>query len=67
LEGFVKEIDQKRLFATLRSHCIEGCFGDPRWGGNDGGAMWRWFGYTTPAEDTLDQPDPHRKQVADGV
>ena len=51
LEGFPGTIDQKRLFAMLRNHCIEGCFGDPRWGGNDGALMWRWFGYVKPAED----------------
>jgi gluconate 2-dehydrogenase gamma chain len=38
-------IDQRTLFATLRGHCIEGCFADPRWGGNRDGAMWRWYGY----------------------
>ncbi|HEY0481136.1 MAG TPA: gluconate 2-dehydrogenase subunit 3 family protein [Kofleriaceae bacterium] len=38
-------IDQKKLFATLRAHCIEGCFADPSHGGNRGGAMWRWYGY----------------------
>jgi gluconate 2-dehydrogenase gamma chain len=36
---------QQRLFAVLRAHCIEGCFADPRWGGNAEGGMWRWFGY----------------------
>lgn len=43
--------------ALLRDHCIEGCFADPRWGGNRDGVMWRWFGYVTPA-----QPF-HRKEV----
>ena len=38
-------IDQKRLFATLRGHCIEGCFADPRWGGNRDEVVWRWIGY----------------------
>jgi gluconate 2-dehydrogenase gamma chain len=44
LEG-VSGFDQKTLFATLRGHCLEGCFADPRWGGNKDGAMWRWYGY----------------------
>ncbi len=51
LEPMPAELDQKRLFATLRGHCIEGCFCDPRWGGNADGQMWRWFGYTADAED----------------
>ncbi len=67
LDGFPAELDQKRFFATLRGHCIEGCFGDPRWGGNEGGAMWRWFGYTTPAQDDLDDPPPQQREVADGL
>ena len=34
----------------LRSHAIEGCFGDPRWGGNAGGAGWALLGYPGPRE-----------------
>jgi len=45
LAGFPAGLDQKKLFATLRAHCIEGCFSDPKHGGNRGGAMWRWYGY----------------------
>jgi len=41
----VSGFDQKALFATLRGHCLEGCFADPRWGGNKDGTMWRWYGY----------------------
>jgi hypothetical protein len=51
LIGFPPEVDQQRLFATFRNHCIEGCFADPRWGGNRDGLMWRWFGYLQPAEE----------------
>jgi gluconate 2-dehydrogenase gamma chain len=51
LAGMPAEIDQPKFFATLRGHCIEGCFADPRWGGNRDGLMWRWFGYLTAAED----------------
>ncbi|MDQ3951600.1 MAG: gluconate 2-dehydrogenase subunit 3 family protein [Actinomycetota bacterium] len=51
VEGMPADVDQKRLFATLRAHCIEGCFADPRWGGNRGGLMWEWLGcLTSPQE-----------------
>ncbi|HET6211143.1 MAG TPA: gluconate 2-dehydrogenase subunit 3 family protein [Jatrophihabitans sp.] len=46
-------LDQRRAFAMLRSHCIEGCFADPRWGGNRDFLMWRWLGYGEPATDYL--------------
>lgn len=51
LDGLDAAIDQKRLFATLRRHCLQGCFADPRWGGNKGKVMWRALGYLQPAED----------------
>ncbi|MFI8434414.1 gluconate 2-dehydrogenase subunit 3 family protein [Streptomyces sp. NPDC079020] len=41
---------QPAAFALLRAHCIEGCFGDPRWGGNREAVIWHWYGYPTPAE-----------------
>jgi hypothetical protein len=44
-------IDQKLLFGTFRRHCIQGCFADPRWGGNKDRLMWRAIGYLQPAED----------------
>lgn len=53
LEGFPKNIDQKKFFEVLRKHCIQGCFADPRWGGNREGIMWRWYGYLRPAEEVL--------------
>lgn len=37
--------DQKLWFKTLLRHCYQGCFGDPRWGGNRGAKMWRAIGY----------------------
>jgi hypothetical protein len=37
--------NQAQFFATLRSHCIEGCFADPRWGGNRENVIWQWYGY----------------------
>jgi gluconate 2-dehydrogenase gamma chain len=43
-------IDQRLLFGVLRAHCIEGCFADPRWGGNRSSVMWSWYGYLTPAQ-----------------
>jgi gluconate 2-dehydrogenase gamma chain len=49
LEGMPADVDQKAFFALLRGHCIEGCFADPRWGGNAHGAIWRWYGYLQPA------------------
>lgn len=42
-------IDQRVFFNVLRSHCLEGCFADPRWGGNLERVMWRWYGYLQPA------------------
>ncbi|SFO58176.1 Gluconate 2-dehydrogenase subunit 3 [Mesorhizobium sp. NFR06] len=36
---------QKNFFAVLRSHAIEGCLADPRWGGNRNGVIWKWLGY----------------------
>jgi gluconate 2-dehydrogenase gamma chain len=43
-------VDQAALFGTLRNHCIEGCFANPRWGGNRDQVMWRWIGYGQPPE-----------------
>ncbi len=43
-------VDQAALFNALRNHCIEGCFSDPRWGGNKDQIMWRWYGYLDAAE-----------------
>ncbi|MGW1280376.1 gluconate 2-dehydrogenase subunit 3 family protein [Streptomyces tsukubensis] len=53
---------QPAAFALLRAHCIEGCFGDPRWGGNRESVIWRWYGYLTPAA-TFARPSP---TAADG-
>jgi gluconate 2-dehydrogenase gamma chain len=36
------------FFDLLRSHAIEGMFGDPRWGGNAELAGWRLLGYPGP-------------------
>jgi hypothetical protein len=44
-QGFPNSDWQKNFFSILRGHCIEGCFSDPRWGGNQKGAIWDWYGY----------------------
>jgi gluconate 2-dehydrogenase gamma chain len=49
--GLSDGVDQKRLFTTMRNHCIEGCFADPRWRGNRDAVMWRWLGTHGPAEE----------------
>jgi gluconate 2-dehydrogenase gamma chain len=36
------------FFELMRSHAIEGMFGDPRWGGNAQLAGWRLLGYLGP-------------------
>jgi gluconate 2-dehydrogenase gamma chain len=36
------------FFELLRSHAIEGMFGDPRWGGNIDHAGWELLGYAGP-------------------
>ena len=51
LKGLPKTFDQKAFFRMLRLHCIQGCFSDPRWGGNRDGMMWQWLGWIVPAED----------------
>jgi hypothetical protein len=63
LAGLPPELDQRKLFATLRAHCIEGCFADPRWGGNRDAVVWRWFGYLSPPED-FPRQEAHDAPVA---
>jgi gluconate 2-dehydrogenase gamma chain len=43
LEGI--PLNQQVIFDTLRRHCIQGCFSDPRWGGNRDYIMWQAYGY----------------------
>jgi gluconate 2-dehydrogenase gamma chain len=52
LEGPMAPKEQTSFFELLRTHCIQGCFSDPRWGGNADKVMWRWYGYLQPAEDS---------------
>jgi gluconate 2-dehydrogenase gamma chain len=54
--GIPEGVDQKRLFTTMRNHCIEGCFADPRWHGNRDAVMWRWLGTHGPAEEFQSEP-----------
>ena len=51
LAGIPATIDQKKLFALLRGHCLEACFADPRWGGNKDAVIWKWMGYPNPVYD----------------
>jgi hypothetical protein len=51
--GLRPGLDPKVVFTALRRHCIQGCFADPRWGGNDGSSMWRAVGYVNPPEPVL--------------
>ena len=51
LQGLPADLDQKIMFTTLRRHCIQGCFADPRWGGNRDRIMWRALGYLQAPED----------------
>lgn len=50
LPGSMPAADQTKFFTNVRAQCLEGCFGDPRWGGNKNGVMWRWYGWIVPAE-----------------
>lgn len=50
LVGMASSVDQRAFFTALRRHCIQGCFADPRWGGNTGKLMWRAIGYLQPPE-----------------
>jgi len=50
--------DQIAFFTDLRTRCIEGCFGDARWGGNQDNVMWRWYGWTVPPQDFKRRPRP---------
>lgn len=42
--------DQATIFKTLWRHCLQGCWSDPRWGGNRDRIMWRWLGYLEDAQ-----------------
>lgn len=42
---------QPQFFSLLWRHCVQGCYGDPRWGGNRDRVMWRWYGYLQDPEE----------------
>ncbi|MGH3933379.1 MAG: gluconate 2-dehydrogenase subunit 3 family protein [Pseudonocardiaceae bacterium] len=44
---------QPTVFKTFWRHCLQGCFADPRWGGNQDRIMWRWLGYLQQPEEVL--------------
>lgn len=51
LAGFPPSASQQQtLFKTFLRHMQQGCFGDPRWGGNKDKMMWRALGYLQSAE-----------------
>lgn len=55
------ETTQKLWFKTFLRHMLQGCFGDPRWGGNKDKIMWRALGYLqTPetSEQITNDPRP---------
>lgn len=35
----------RSAFITIWRHCLQGCWSDPRWGGNADRIMWRWLGH----------------------
>lgn len=37
--------EQQTMFDTIWRHCLQGCWSDPRWGGNRDRIMWQWLGY----------------------
>ena len=39
------ELKQNTFFKTMLRHVVQGCFSDPRWGGNKDKVMWKWYGY----------------------
>lgn len=51
LEDLPEDFKQYQFFRMLLEHCLQGCFSDPRWGGNADSIMWRWLGWVQPAED----------------
>ncbi len=44
---------QQILFKTFLRHMQQGCFGDPRWGGNKDKIMWRAMGYLQQPETAI--------------
>src|SRR5690242_13025579 len=44
----LETLEGGEFFETVRLHAIQGMFGDPRHGGNGGGAGWALLGYEGP-------------------
>jgi hypothetical protein len=51
IPGLPANLDQALFFKTLWRHCLQGCFADARWGGNQDNIMWRWMGYLQQPEE----------------
>jgi gluconate 2-dehydrogenase gamma chain len=43
-----QEVSQKEFFNVVLDHAMQGFYGDPRHGGNAGGASWRMLGIPYP-------------------
>jgi gluconate 2-dehydrogenase gamma chain len=48
LETTERAAGSAAFFELVRTHAIEGMFGDPRWGGNDGLLGWALLDYPGP-------------------
>src|ERR1700749_603488 len=48
LEAEPEGEELRLFFETVRSHTIEGMFGDPSWGGNRDQSGWKLIGYRAP-------------------
>jgi gluconate 2-dehydrogenase gamma chain len=44
-DAALAELEGSEFFELIRTHAIEGMFGDPRWGGNSDFAGWDLIGY----------------------
>lgn len=47
--------NQRAVFSTLWRHCLQGCWSDPRWGGNRERIMWRWLGHLYDPQRVMDE------------
>jgi gluconate 2-dehydrogenase gamma chain len=49
--GGTPATELERFFELVRTHAMEGMFGDPSWGGNRDGAGWELIGYLGPRKE----------------
>lgn len=56
LDGLPPDIGQTALFKTLRRHCIQACFADPRWHGDRDQLLWGASGYVRSPANLLGRP-----------